>query len=75
MTRDEAIAITNEKMSAPDRSVSARWVDVFVALGVLKFDEPKTAADQLYELMGDASWRRENLFERMAECGLEIVKK
>jgi hypothetical protein len=44
MTRDEAIADFNEAANPSSFSTGA-WIDRFVALGMLKLDEPKNPSE------------------------------
>lgn len=75
MTRDEAIRKFND---AADGSFSGEaWIDRFVALGILKLDEPRSNIDLLVESLG---WRlgscaHAELNQALGRAGLMIVKR
>jgi hypothetical protein len=48
MTREHAIEILLNRPGW-DTSVATDWIDDFVALGMLKLDEPKTKIDAVHE--------------------------
>lgn len=78
MTREKALEI----MSIPpafDTVGGEIWIQRFVALGMLKFDEPKSAQDKFNDAFRamDADARKYlcNITTLIDVCGLKIVEK
>ncbi len=71
MTREQAIDILDRSTSVGDRISAAYWIDIFVALGMLKLDEPKPAFAEKLEKLGF----RTDLDECLRRGGLKIVEK
>ncbi len=81
MTRDEAIEIWRKTycgMKASPADVSAKAIDGFVSLGILKLDEPKSAKKMAYAAIVTAGWSVGAASETIAildRAGLKIVEK
>jgi hypothetical protein len=77
MTRDEAIKAFRNSTPNPSSFSDEAWIDRFVALGMLKLDEPKSAAqkfaDIAYEVCGAAGYAK--LWERFEKAGIRVVEK
>lgn len=89
MTLDEALkAFAN--VSEPSSFKDSVWIERFVALGILKLDEPKSAQQQFYdviaaELAVDSPAMRNMkdnkhvvamiFYDALKEAGLRIVEK
>lgn len=88
MTRDEAIRTWREMLhpeNGPKWSPeewSKKAIDCYVALGMLKLDEPKSLPQKLRDFVmdtrlaqGDAMQRLGNLKDVLDAAGLRIVEK
>ncbi len=76
MTREQAIDILDRTTSVGDRISAAYWIDIFVALGMLKLDEPKGVEQRLAEAYaGQVSLTPTGLKCRLDAAGLKIVEK
>ena len=81
MTRDEAIAIRRHLGSCSGlgkREFAALEVDNWVALGMLKLDEPKPTNQKLYGAMIDGGFTASIAAAAIAiieNAGLKIVEK
>jgi hypothetical protein len=77
MTRDEAANIVFEL--AADTSQATGFVDTLAALGVLKFDEPKSpwdrAVDALFERAEGGMLTPRHALAAIISAGLKIVEK
>jgi hypothetical protein len=80
MTRDEAIAIAKhqlEYVNVSDAYIAAH-IDVLVALGLLKLDEPKMPERIFIEAMRDYGYgitAARELLDRIEGAGLKLVEK
>ncbi len=80
MTRDEAIAIAKhqlEYVNVSDAYIAAH-IDVLVALGLLKLDEPKMPERIFIKAMRDYGYgitAARELFDRIDFAGLKLVEK
>lgn len=80
MTRDEAIKILSRIWGGnPQHDLAIRYVDAFVALGILKLDEPRKLPQKLRDFVmdsrlaqGDAMERLGKLQDVLHDCGLKI---
>lgn len=85
MTRDEAVDAIHNAHNPGDLPGELRWdsnrrwaekaVDGYVALGMLKLDEPKSAYEKLADAMGIGRWSRNNIMSAIESAGLKIVEK
>ena len=81
MTRAEAIKILSRIWGGnPQHDLANSYADAFVALGILKFDEPKSLPQKLRNFImdarlaqGDAMQRLWNLHDVLKDCGLKIT--
>lgn len=79
MTRDEAIAIylrSPYQKGCSEWRVAGEFIDKFVALGMLKLDEPSVrtkALDALFEKFG--AHDIETMLELLDDGGLKVVEK
>lgn len=78
MTRDEAIKVF--KRGVIGGNWEADWIDKFVALGMLKLDEPKSAADKFRAAMNDLGYKGNScvwpdLETALNVAGVRIVEK
>ena len=81
MTRDQAIEIYCE-IYKDSSMTAAKAIDVMVALGILKLDEPKTATDRALEVInrniianGGRTFDSAGLCEIMKIADCRIVDK
>ena len=77
MTRDEAI----ERFRCAGRPNSLRasdWIEKFVALEMLKLDEPKSAHELTYRALvsgGHPVFEASRVIETLDRAGLKVVEK
>lgn len=77
MTRDEALKIMGPIMSTSNDSSAERALNVFVALGMVKLDEPKSPMEKLETALRMRYFKETdiiNLQDSLAKNGLEIVE-
>ncbi len=78
MTRAEAIEIVI-RTAAGDRVSAAYWIDIFVALGMLKLDEPASAHEKalaaMYQATSDGMLTPRWAIDAIDAAGLKIVEK
>lgn len=74
MTRDEAIKLYQKHFNGGVGGYDGRAIDVFVALGMLKLDEPKSVNKRAWEVLraftDDAC-----VIDCLHRAGLKIVEK
>lgn len=81
MTRDEAVNVMSEIWGGNrQHALGESYVDAFVALGMLKLDEPKSAQQKLDALFSlyrleDARLKMHEFLAYLDEAGLKIVEK
>jgi hypothetical protein len=83
MTRDEALKIMSRIWGGnPQHALAKSYVDAFVALGILKLDEPRSFQKKLEDFVSDSRLvqggmqdRFGSLFKVLDSCGLKIVEK
>lgn len=76
MTRDEAIKTWDIARGKGDYAPT--FIDAFVALGMLKLDEPKSAQQMAYAAFVSAGWSVTRTVETIClidSAGLKIVEK
>jgi hypothetical protein len=75
MTRDYAINTLRDKVYLTDIK-SVEWVDAFIALGMLKVEEPKTPEQKLAHALGnDVEWTYSEVMGAINREGLRLVEK
>ena len=78
MTRDEAIKTLMKYQGDHDPERAGHWIDGLNALGILKLDEPKRAADKLRDELASRGYGHgwANLVEKAMEAAnLKLVEK
>jgi hypothetical protein len=78
MTRDEAIKKFETNSEHYYGTYASDWVDLFIALGMLKLDEPKSAEERVRDQARceDIYDFKTELFMRVVDhAGLKIVDK
>lgn len=81
MTRDEAIGTQmrvyfNQGVpSGRAEAIATDQIDSWVALGILKLDEPKSAEDELREKLGRDIWSANAVLYAIDQIGLKVVRK
>jgi hypothetical protein len=77
MTRDEAINIFRGVHYSNHPDASAKAIDGFVKLGMLKLDEPKTVHEKFCEAMNQTSTRisLDWFFHVLDKAGLKLTEK
>lgn len=83
MTRDEAIRVRRAHYVDHSEEVALKWavadVDSYVALGMLKLDEPKSAGERAVDAMFERGARGliapRHAIEAINMAGLKIVEK
>ena len=74
MTRDEAIkTMASSGWFGPDE-VTEKWIDIYVALGMLKLDVARTIDQKIYDALRgkiDPIW----VSNALESVGLQIVEK
>jgi hypothetical protein len=79
MTREEAEAKISGIVGHTEAFRYA-WIDAYVALGMLKLDEPKCASERAVDAMFDAQIAHSGILtpryaiEAISKAGLKIVK-
>jgi hypothetical protein len=77
MTRQEAVKTMAGGWFGPSE-VAEKWIDMFVKLGMLKLEEPKSQRERLVEILGNRDWMASDVDEFrecLCEAGLQIVEK
>lgn len=81
MKRADAIHIMSQIWGGnPQHELAVSYVTAFVALGMLKLDEPKSAFDKLRAAMDDLQYKENSVVWRditvaLDVAGLKIVEK
>ena len=80
MTRDEAIKKFAEGHNNYQTGWAERWVDMFVSLGMLKLDEPKSLDARInyainYEMCSNKTVQAREIKAALDRAGLKIVEK
>jgi hypothetical protein len=79
MTRQEAIkTMASSGWFGPDE-VTEKWIDIYVALGMLKLEEPKTLQHRICDALsgvkvGQSGWV-DDITVALMDHGLKIVEK
>lgn len=75
MTRDEAIRAASHAIDSGGNNAMEKWVNVFVALGMLKLDEPKTPERKLRDAVYNEYNSVDAFILAIERAGLAIVEK